>query len=91
MVDNRYMEIMNLMVLHLSDIERETGSGIDREELIQWYLEQKEADFETEDDMVYEQELIGKALHKLAKVRRIQFSRSGLTSRTTTSSRSGVT
>lgn len=66
--DNRYMEIMNLCVLHLSDVERDTGSGVDREELIQWYLEQKEQEFETPEDMEYERELIGKALVKLAKV-----------------------
>ncbi|KAK8869610.1 hypothetical protein IAR55_000177 [Kwoniella newhampshirensis] len=64
---NRYMEIMNLCVLHLSEIERESGTGVDREELIQWYLEQKEMDFETEEDLEYERELIGKALTKLAK------------------------
>ncbi|EIW70041.1 hypothetical protein TREMEDRAFT_29695 [Tremella mesenterica DSM 1558] len=64
---NRYMEIMNLCVLHLSDVERETGMGIDREELIQWYLEQREMDFETEEDLEYERELIAKALVKLAK------------------------
>jgi len=69
--DNRYMEIMNLCVLHLSDIERESGTGVDREEIIQWYLEQKETDFETEDDLEYERELIAKALTKLAKVSQV--------------------
>ncbi|ORY28278.1 putative DNA unwinding-related protein [Naematelia encephala] len=64
---NRYMEIMNLCVLHLSDVERESGQGVDREELVQWYLEQKEVDFETEEDLEYERELISKALTKLAK------------------------
>jgi DNA replication licensing factor MCM6 len=62
------MEIMNICVLHLSDIERDTGSGVDREELIQWYLEQKETEFETEEDLEYERELIAKALTKLSKV-----------------------
>ncbi|WRT67336.1 uncharacterized protein IL334_004306 [Kwoniella shivajii] len=64
---NRYMEIMNILVLHLSEIERENGTGVDKEELIQWYLEQKEADFENEEDLEYERELISKALIKLAK------------------------
>lgn len=59
---------MNLTVLYLSDIERERGGGVEREELIQWYLEQKELEFETEEDLEYERELIGKALTKLAKV-----------------------
>jgi len=64
------MEIMNLCVLHLSDIERESGTGVDREELIQWYLEQREMDFESEEDLDHERELIAKALTKLAKVSR---------------------
>ncbi|WVO14065.1 hypothetical protein L204_101692 [Cryptococcus depauperatus] len=64
---NQYMEIMNLCVLHLSEVERELGTGVDREELIQWYLEEKESSFETEEDIEYERELIGKALVKLAK------------------------
>lgn len=68
MTDNRYMEIMNICVLHLSDIERDTGSGVDREELIQWYLEQKETEFESEEDLEYERELIAKALTKLSRV-----------------------
>lgn len=68
MADGRYMEIMNLCVLHLSDIERDTGSGVDREELIQWYLEQKETEFESEEDLELERELIAKALTKLSKV-----------------------
>ena len=67
------MEIMNLCVLHLSDIERESGVGVDREELIQWYLEQREMDFETEQDLEYERELIAKALTKLAKVSVVSF------------------
>ncbi|OXH40157.1 minichromosome maintenance protein 6 [Cryptococcus neoformans] len=64
---NQYMEIMNLCVLYLSEVERDSGTGVDREELIQWYLEQKENDFESEEDMEYEREVIGKALTKLAK------------------------
>ena len=56
------------MVLYLSDIERERGGGVEREELIQWYLEQKEDEFESEEDLEYERELISKALTKLAKV-----------------------
>lgn len=66
--DNKYMEIMNLCVLHLSDIERETGNAVDKEELVQWYLEQKEYEFESEEELEYERQLVGKALDKLAKV-----------------------
>jgi hypothetical protein len=74
------MEIMNICVLHLSDVERDTGSGVDREELIQWYLEQKETEFETEEDLEYERELIAKALTKLSRVSLILFEESPLDS-----------
>jgi DNA replication licensing factor MCM6 len=81
---NRYMEIMNLWyveghrkdprwqagsVLHLSEIERESGTGVDRDELIEWYLEQKEHEMQSIEELDAERELIGKALTKLAKVR----------------------
>ena len=56
-----------MCVLHLSEVERESGAGVDREELVQWYLEQREQEFESEDEVEYERELIGKALNKLAK------------------------
>jgi hypothetical protein len=90
MADGRYMEIMNLCVLHLSDIERDTGSGVDREELIQWYLEQKETEFESEEELELERELIAKALTKLSKVCLRDFgTRAKLMYRTITSLRSG--
>jgi DNA replication licensing factor MCM6 len=62
------MEIMNIVVLHLSDVEREEGDGVEREELIQWYLEQKETEFETEEDLEHERALITKVLSRLARV-----------------------
>ncbi len=55
-------------VLHLSEIERDTGEGVDRDELIEWYLEQKEHEFAGVQDLENEREIIGKALTKLAKV-----------------------
>lgn len=55
-------------VLHLSEVERETGQGVDRDDLITWYLEQKESQFESVAELEHEKELIGKALTKLAKV-----------------------
>lgn len=64
---NRYMEIMNQIVIHLSDLERTTGAGVDRDELIAWYLEQREEHMESVEDIDREGELIGKALTKLAR------------------------
>lgn len=63
----RYMEIMNLTVLHLSDVERRSGTGVDREELIEWYLEQREDAIGTIEELETERELIGKVLTKLTK------------------------
>ncbi|KAG7561812.1 hypothetical protein FFLO_02713 [Filobasidium floriforme] len=64
---NKYMDIMNLCVLHLSDVERTTSQGVDREELVEWYLEQKEHELTSVADLDDEREIIGKALTRLVK------------------------
>lgn len=65
---DKYIQLQNLIVLHLTNVEQETGTGVDREELIDWYLEQKETDFQDVEDLEYEKELITKMLRKLVKV-----------------------
>ena len=65
---DKYMTLQSLIVLHLSAAERETGKGIDRDELIDWYLELKESDIQDVDELEYEKELITKMLRKLVKV-----------------------
>jgi len=54
-------------VLHLSDVERTTSQGIDREELIEWYLEQKEHELTSVEELETEREIVAKALTKLVK------------------------
>jgi DNA replication licensing factor MCM6 len=54
-------------VLHLSDVERTTSQGIDREELIEWYLEQKEHELSSVEDLESERDIIAKALTRLVK------------------------
>lgn len=54
-------------VLHLSDVERSTSQGIDREELIEWYLEQKEHELTSVEELETEREIVAKALTKLVK------------------------
>jgi DNA replication licensing factor MCM6 len=54
-------------VLHLSDIERATNQGLAREELIEWYLEQKEFEIESVADLDNEREIVTKALTRLVK------------------------
>ena len=48
-------------------MERTTSQGVDREELIEWYLEQKENELTSVDDLDDEREIIGKALTRLVK------------------------
>ena len=67
---DKYMTLQSLIVLHLAETERETGRGIDRDELIDWYLELKEAEIQDVEELEYEKELITKMLKKLVKVRR---------------------
>ena len=65
---DKYMQLQSLIVLHLSQIERETGRGMDRDDLIDWYLELKEAEMNDVEDIEYEKELITKMLRKLVRV-----------------------
>ena len=65
---DKYMTLQSLVVLHLAETERETGRGIDRDELIDWYLELKESEIQDVEELEYEKELITKMLRKLVKV-----------------------
>lgn len=65
---DKYMTLQSLIVLHLSHIERETGKGMDRDELVDWYLELREAEIQDVEELEYEKELILKMLKKLVKV-----------------------
>jgi len=64
---DRYMALQSLIVMHLSEKERETGTGLDRDDLIDWYLEQREEDVHDVEELEYEKELVTKMLRKLVK------------------------
>lgn len=64
---DRYMEIANLIVLRVNEVERQTMRGVNRSELVDWYLLQRENDIETVDQFEEETELIKKVLTKLVK------------------------
>lgn len=66
---DKYTTLQSLIVLHLSATERETGRGIDKDELIDWYLELRESELQDVEELEYEKELITKVLRKLVKVR----------------------
>jgi DNA replication licensing factor MCM6 len=65
---DKYMELQSMVVLYLSEHEQKTGKGLDREELIDWYLEQKEEGMQDIEELEYEKELIVKLLRRLVKV-----------------------
>jgi MCM6 C-terminal winged-helix domain len=60
--------IQTLSISHLAERERMTGRGSDRDDLIDWYLEQKENEINNVEELEYEKELISKVLNKSAKV-----------------------
>ena len=65
---DKYVELQTMIVLHLAAHEQSTGKGMDREELIDWYLEQRESEMHDIEELEYEKELIAKLLRRLVKV-----------------------
>ncbi|KAH9482511.1 DNA replication licensing factor mcm6 [Psilocybe cubensis] len=64
---DKYIELQTMVVMHVSNHEAKTGHGLDREDLIDWYLEQKEEEMQDIDQVEYEKELIVKLLRRLVK------------------------
>ncbi|KAF9006633.1 mis5 protein [Cyathus striatus] len=64
---DKYIQMQSLIVLYISEREQETGRGVDRDDLIDWYLESKEKEMNSIEDYEYEKELIIKVLRKLVK------------------------
>ena len=65
---DRYVQLQSLVIMHLQEVETNTGRGEDRDELVDWYLESREEDFTSVEDLEYEKELFIKVLRKLVKV-----------------------
>ncbi|KAF8806336.1 MCM-domain-containing protein [Phlegmacium glaucopus] len=64
---DKYVELQTMIVLHLAAHEQSMGKGMDREELIDWYLEQRESEMHDIEELEYEKELIVKLLRRLVK------------------------
>ncbi|KAJ3556351.1 hypothetical protein NP233_g11997 [Leucocoprinus birnbaumii] len=64
---DQYETLKSLIILYLSNKERETGKGVDKDDLIDWYLESKEEQLNDVEELDYEKELITKALRKMVK------------------------
>jgi len=66
---DKYVQMMNLIVRRLDEDERNGGQGIEREELIMWYLEQvEEESLRSEEQHHEEAQLVRKVLKRLKKV-----------------------
>lgn len=65
---DKYMAMLNLLVRRVNEDEQTTGEGVEREELVVWYLEQKEDEIQTQEDLELERELVGKVLRRMVKV-----------------------
>ena len=63
----KYAAMMNLFVGRVNQDEAENGNGLTREELINWYLEQEEENFDTVADAQAEESLAKKVINRLLK------------------------
>jgi DNA replication licensing factor MCM6 len=64
---DRYMQILNLIVRRINDDEESTGQGVEEEELKTWYLEMREEEINTEEELEEEKMLIGKVLRRMVR------------------------
>ena len=57
-----------MFVKRVNEDQEETQDGVEEEELLVWYLEQKESEMETQEDLEKERALAKKVLKKVVKV-----------------------
>lgn len=65
---DKYMAILNLLVRRVNEDEMTVGEGVEHEELVTWYLEQKEEELGSVEEGEEEKELVGKVLRRMVKV-----------------------
>ncbi|OJD40185.1 dna replication licensing factor mcm6 [Diplodia corticola] len=64
---DHYMSILNTMVRRVNSDAAIAEDGVEEEELLVWYLEQKEAELETQKDLEEERELAKRVLKRMVK------------------------
>ncbi|KAI9852135.1 MAG: MCM DNA helicase complex subunit mcm6 [Thelocarpon superellum] len=64
---DKYMSILNLLVRRVNEDETASGEGVEENDLIYWYLEQKEDDFATEAELEQEKSLVAKVVKRMVK------------------------
>ncbi len=65
---DKYMSILNMIVRRVNEDEKEAGEGVEEQDLIIWYLEQKEDELETREDLERERDLVKKVIKRMVKV-----------------------
>ncbi len=65
---DKYMAILNMLVRRVNEDEMTTGEGVEHEELVVWYLEQKEEELGSVEEMEGEKELVVKVMKRMVKV-----------------------
>jgi DNA replication licensing factor MCM6 len=63
-----YMKITEMIMLRLLRGEEENQEGVKKSEVIQWYLEEKEQELQSIEEMEEQKALIKKVIKKLVKV-----------------------
>jgi len=64
---DKYMSIVNMLIRRVSEDEKESGEGVEQEDLIVWYLEQKEDELADMEQAQEERELVRKVLKRMVK------------------------
>ena len=65
---DKYMAILNMLVRRVNEDEMTTGEGVEHEELLTWYLEQKEEELNSVEEAEEEKELARKVIKRMVKV-----------------------
>jgi DNA replication licensing factor MCM6 len=68
---DKYQMIKSLLVMRLSEMERETGEGVSRAEIVTWYLEQRESEIQSVEELEAEKTLAEKVITKLIKEKQL--------------------
>ena len=65
---DKYMAILNMLVQRVNEDEMTSGEGVEHEDLVVWYLEQKEDEINNVDEHDQEKELVRKVIKRMVKV-----------------------
>ncbi|KAF2488103.1 DNA replication licensing factor mcm6 [Neohortaea acidophila] len=64
---DEYIKIHNLLLRRVNDDQSTAEDGVEEEELLVWFLEQKEAELETQEDLLHQRSLARKVLKRMVK------------------------